>query len=140
MNPKLWGESAWKFLHYVTFAYPNNPSIIEKNNYKNFFLDLTNVLPCHVCKENYKEHLKKLPLTDNVLSNKFSLVIWLFNVHNEVNTSLGRKRFNFDTFISDYLGEKRGYSRSKIFVSFIILISLTLFLILILGYHSLGEK
>jgi hypothetical protein len=34
---KIWGESAWIFGHSITFGYPINPSIEQRNNYKNYF-------------------------------------------------------------------------------------------------------
>ena len=32
--PHIWGPSAWKLLHYITFAYPVNPTYDDKLNYK----------------------------------------------------------------------------------------------------------
>ena len=58
MNPKIWGKHAWIFLHSITLAYPNCPTDEEKNNTKNFFISLENILPCYECRRNYKKHLK----------------------------------------------------------------------------------
>ena len=38
MDPEIWGPSAWIFLHTITLNYPNNPTIYDKQNYKNFLL------------------------------------------------------------------------------------------------------
>ena len=33
MNPNIWGESAWLFLHTITLNYPENPTFLDKHNY-----------------------------------------------------------------------------------------------------------
>ena len=70
MDPEIWGPHAWIFLHSVTIAYPDNPSAQDKKNYKNFFYSLHNILPCQTCAHNYIGHLQKIPLTNNILSDK----------------------------------------------------------------------
>ena len=37
MDPEIWGPSTWIFLHTITLNYPNNPTIYDKQNYKNFY-------------------------------------------------------------------------------------------------------
>ena len=49
ITPNLWGPHGWKFIHYVTFGYPINPTNQDKENYKMFFLSLQNILPCSKC-------------------------------------------------------------------------------------------
>ena len=58
MNPKIWGPSAWLFLHTVTFNYPNNPTEEDKRNYLTFFNSLKHIIPCPLCKEHYIENWK----------------------------------------------------------------------------------
>ena len=62
---------------------------IHYKAYNTFFLNLGNVLPCDKCTKHYKEHLIKYPLSENLNSRK-ELVLWLINIHNEVNKSLGK--------------------------------------------------
>ena len=54
MEPEIWGPNAWLFLHTVTFNYPKNPTVIDRNNYYDFFNSLQNVLPCPKCQEHFK--------------------------------------------------------------------------------------
>jgi hypothetical protein len=84
-NPKIWGPSAWIFLHTITFNYPNYPTYQDKINYKTFFKNLKHILPCNTCKINYLKHYDNNPLTDIILSNKDHLIDWLINIHNDVN-------------------------------------------------------
>jgi len=88
---KIWGGPAWIFCHSITFGYPIEPTDEQKQNYKNFFLDLGNVLPCRYCRESYTKFISegKTKLTDNVLANRTSLTKWFYNIHNIVNNKLG---------------------------------------------------
>ena len=33
ITPDIWGPHGWKFLHYISFGYPENPTINIKNQY-----------------------------------------------------------------------------------------------------------
>lgn len=102
ISPELWGPSGWKFLHYITFTYPNNPTSEEKLIYKNFFKLAGKVLPCMSCRGNYENHQKKYPLDDSALESKINLVKWLINIHNEVNLLNNKKLYTFDDVIEEY--------------------------------------
>ena len=82
MEPEIWGPSTWLFLHTVTYNYPKEPTIIDRNNYHDFFTSLQNVLPCPTCQKHYMMHLSKYPIQ---LQSRKHLVEWLLNVHNAVN-------------------------------------------------------
>ena len=34
MEPKIWGEHAWIFLHTITLNYPEEPTFSDKYNYQ----------------------------------------------------------------------------------------------------------
>lgn len=88
--PRIWGPPMWQSLHSITFGYPINPSEVEKKNYKQFFENVGNVLPCKYCSLSYNEFLKSEPtlLTDEVFQNRDSLTKWLFIIHERVNNKL----------------------------------------------------
>ena len=90
MNQNIWGPHLWFSLHTISFNYPLNPTQEERNNFKNFFLNLQEVIPCSICKKNYIRHLKEHPI-DNFLNNKKSLVYWVIDMHNMVNGEIGKK-------------------------------------------------
>ena len=62
MEPEIWGSGAWTFLHTITLKYPENPSEDDKQNHKEFFNNLKNVIPCPNCMEHYKLNLQKFPI------------------------------------------------------------------------------
>lgn len=101
MNQNIWGPSMWFSLHTITFAYPLNPTSIEKANYKIFFENFKNVIPCSVCKKNYIRHLKEHPI-DNYLSCRKKLVYWLIDLHNLVNVETGKKIVDYSVVLNKY--------------------------------------
>lgn len=102
IKPNVWGPPGWKFLHYVTLGYPNNPTNVDKINIKNFFINVGKILPCLKCRHNFEQHLIKYPLNDDVLSSRINLVKWLFNIHNEVNIKTNKPIKQFSDFMDEY--------------------------------------
>ena len=101
MNQNIWGPHLWFSLHTMSFNYPLEPSNIDKINYKNFFINLQEVIPCSVCKKNYKRHLNEHPLKD-YLKNRKTLVYWVIDMHNMVNVEIGKKIYSYDKVIKKY--------------------------------------
>jgi hypothetical protein len=87
ITPEIWGPHGWKFIHYVTIGYPENPTHAQKEKYKAFLVLLKDVLPCSLCANHYGENLQKLPLTDEIMSSKEDLIKWGIDMHNIVNES-----------------------------------------------------
>ena len=90
-GPDTWGPHGWKFIHYITLGYPNNPTKSDKIKYKNFFLSLTTVIPCILCRINYEKHLTEYPINNDVLKNKETLITWGIKMHNLVNIENNKK-------------------------------------------------
>lgn len=95
MDPTIWGPHAWFFLHSVALMYPKQPNETEKIQYYNFFNNLGNILPCLICRENYKNHLIKHSLK-NSLNTRKDLHMWLINIHNEVNKIHKKKQYTYE--------------------------------------------
>ncbi len=93
-GPDIWGPHGWKFIHYITLGYPNNPTEEQKKNYYNFFMDLANVVPCSICGNHFKQHLEITPLDHNALKNKETLMAWAIEMHNHVNAKNGKKIYS----------------------------------------------
>ena len=93
-GPDIWGPHGWKFIHYITLGYPSKPTEEDKINYYNFFTDLGNVIPCPICADHYKQHLKITPLNDKALKNTESLMTWGIAMHNHVNARNGKKIYS----------------------------------------------
>jgi len=86
----IWGPIYWKFLHNVTTLYPDNPTQQDKYNFIDFLNSFRNLLPCKECREHFTYNLNILPLSDNILSSKYNLILWGINMHNVVRKMLGK--------------------------------------------------
>eukprot|EP01047_Picozoa_sp_COSAG01_P058519 COSAG01_NODE_6907_length_3444_cov_2.575187_1_plen_229_part_00 len=89
---KVWGPMLWTVLHIISFNYPVNPTEEQKKYYYNFVLGLQHVLPCGACRTNMPENLHKVPFTvEKSLRDRRAFSKWMYDFHNEVNRSLGKK-------------------------------------------------
>jgi hypothetical protein len=113
INPILWGPHLWKYLHYLTLAYPDNPKIETQLLYKEYFLNLYNFIPCEKCRINYQRHLLELPLTDDILQSRNKLIRWVFDLHNIVNKETGKKILPFSDFIKMYTADPKDIENNK---------------------------
>ena len=133
MLPEIWGTYAWNFIHLVTLDYPKDPTDTDKQNYYNFFNSIQYVLPCAKCRRNMTSHLKKYPLTNDVLSNRDALIKWLIDLHNVVNYYTGKPMLTYADAISQInklANPSKKTSTNYIFI--IIIFVLVVFIIYIL--------
>ena len=100
-NPEIWGPGGWLFLHTITLNYPTNPTFEDKENYKNFFISLKNVIPCKNCAKHYSENLNNFPIDDS-LNSKEDLVKWLIDNHNKVNVKNKKRKYSYNEVIEKY--------------------------------------
>jgi hypothetical protein len=91
MLTSVWGPSAWHLLHTMSFNYPVEPTQEQKHHYRNFVLNLKNVLPCKYCRMNLKTNLKELPLTMECMKNRDTFSRYIYNLHELINKKLKKK-------------------------------------------------
>ena len=106
IGPNVWGPHGWKFMHYVSLGYPQEPTENDKRNYKDFYTSLQNVLPCVTCPGTYQKNLSELPI-DNALQSRDSLVKWVIDIHNKVNKETNKRELGYDEAIQLYLTEEQ---------------------------------
>lgn len=129
INPKLWGKSYWDMSHYLTMAYPENPTEDDKNNIKQYFTLLQNILPCENCRKHYKQNLADHPLTDDILSSRYKLITWLVDLHNEVNKKTGSQEMTVEQTIRYYSGHQNDTSNTHQ-IAIILLLIIIIFVII----------
>lgn len=91
MMTSVWGPPMWHILHTISFNYPIKPTADDKKNYYNYFNNLINILPCKYCRDNLVNNLKKHKLTKKTMKNRDTLSLWVYELHEIVNTMLEKK-------------------------------------------------
>lgn len=82
LNPTVWGPQGWHFIHATAMTFPPNPTDADKQNYQAFFNSLEKILPCELCRENFKQKIAKMPPP---YTNGKEMFEWSVDIHNQVN-------------------------------------------------------
>lgn len=137
ITPNDWGPFGWKFLHFSTLGYPNNPTEQDKIKYKKFYESLGDVLPCILCANHYKENLK-IHTLDKALESRENLILWGINMHNEVNKKNWKKQYKYDEGVMEILKNLELEFNKPPIYSYIFII--VLIIILMIGVYLLLKK
>lgn len=115
MHPRIWGRDMWRSIHYIALGYPvHNPSVDIKQSYISFFSVLGSVLPCAKCAQHYNRHLTSYPLEPS-LTGRAELFRWTVDLHNGVNTSLGRKTWTYEQAYEVYADRRAPQNTDSIY-------------------------
>ena len=101
MNQNLWGPKYWFTLHTMSFEFPENPTKKDRKTYHSIFISLQDVLPCSICRKNYKKNLIEHPIENHLYSRK-AIVYWVIDIHNKVNMETGKRNYSYDEVIDMY--------------------------------------
>jgi hypothetical protein len=103
MLTTVWGPPLWHYLHTMSFNYPVKPTANDKKNYREFVLNLVNVLPCGKCRNNLKGNFRKLPLLKEYMKTRVTFSKYIFDLHELVNKMLKKKSgLTFETVRDRY--------------------------------------
>lgn len=133
-NRETWGPHMWYTIHFIALGYPNDASSIDKKNYKNFYINLPNIIPCDECAKHLVNNLNNFSI-DNYLESRDKLFEWTVILHNQVNKMLGKKEWNLDIAKKYYLNfniklEETNKCFNKSYIIIIILLTIILYLLL----------
>ena len=87
----VWGPVFWTSIHTVSFNYPIQPTQEDKIHYRNFIINLQNVLPCKHCRINLKNNFKTYPLKMSYMKNRETFSKYVYNLHELVNKMLKKQ-------------------------------------------------
>ena len=93
ISPQAWGPKLWKSLHYLAFAYPEQPSAEQQQAAASLLQALAQLLPCEKCRQHYAAYLSQFP--PNVES-RAAFARYVNELHNKVNARLGKESIAFD--------------------------------------------
>uniref|UniRef100_A0A6C0LJH2 thiol oxidase n=1 Tax=viral metagenome TaxID=1070528 RepID=A0A6C0LJH2_9ZZZZ len=91
MLTTIWGPSMWHYLHTMSFGYPVKPTKEQKRDYRQFVLNLQNVLPCKYCRINLKNNFKVHPIKMCHMASRDKFSRYIYRLHEIVNNMLGKK-------------------------------------------------
>ena len=83
IDPRLWGPSAWTFLHYVALGYPIKPTPGDADDFRSFLASLPFILPCQTCRLNLAAHMNTMPPDKALAQGRDALFDWTVDLHNE---------------------------------------------------------
>lgn len=98
MSPAVWGPIFWTTMHIVSLGYPSKPTDADKAGVIAFYNSLSTTIPCPICKTHYKVFLEKTPV-ESVVEDRNALIHWVFDLHNDVNAQLGKRRISFQEYV-----------------------------------------
>ncbi|KAL9581173.1 MAG: hypothetical protein Q9212_004056 [Teloschistes hypoglaucus] len=85
------GRSAWRLLHTTMSSYPLHPTASEQAALSSYMHLFARLYPCGECASHFQQILKKNPPQ---VSGRKAAEMWGCTVHNEVNKSLGKEKFD----------------------------------------------
>lgn len=135
IDPIIWGSIVWDYLEIIIMAYPNNPTDEDKTDMINLINAVHKMLPCHKCRYNFTHHLKKHPLNSSALASKYDMLMWLVNMHNEVNIMTGKPLMTYDDVINKIQNKQKSPINKQI-ITFVLLVLLFVILILFTKYRT----
>jgi hypothetical protein len=121
INPNVWGPKFWYTWHSVALGYPDNPTDLDKENYKNFYIYFSYVLPCEACSKDSYSRIKSVDW-NNVLTSRKNLIKWTYNYHNDINIKLDKKIFENKNFKDNMLSKKLTNNYLEYFIIIILIL------------------
>lgn len=97
MKSYEWGPFFWYCIHKLTYHYDNK----YVDNYIHFFHNLKYIIPCPICRKEYKKFMNKSPPNNNC-KNRDGIIKWNYDFHNFVNKYLKKPHFTMDQFNKIY--------------------------------------
>jgi len=96
-----WGPIMWELFH--TLAHKLKEENNTEDNVKliiNLSSYIISNLPCPACREHAEKHIKNIIITKII--NKEELILFYFNLHNNINQLLLKNKFYFEELINKY--------------------------------------
>ena len=96
METIYWGPAGWRFLHILTFLYPEIPDTSDKILMRDMMNLIPDILPCKYCRASFSKYMANLDITP-ALESRVLMIEWCYKMHNKVNKKL---RSQFSDFLS----------------------------------------
>lgn len=81
----IWGPTFWFTLHCISLNFPLNPSTEDRKHYRMFFESLQHVLPCGICRDNFKQNLEEIGYDPRIHFQSRAIFSYLvYKLHRQV--------------------------------------------------------
>lgn len=103
----------------------------DKLNMYNFLKYFASVIPCMMCRNDFKNYLEsKLQKKEesSAFKDKISLIHFLIDAHNYVNIKLGKRVYSYEEVNELYIGKFKPVKCALIIILLVILVSFLCFL------------
>ena len=107
LDKNKWGPNAWRYLHVVSFTYPDAPSKKERLNVYKFIVGFSQTIPCRQCRYHFIALIAPdLKSQENsiIFDNKDALSRTVVRWHNAVNKRLSKPLMKYEDAIALYTG------------------------------------
>jgi hypothetical protein len=131
LDPVLWGKCGWIFLNSIALTY----KIENKENYKQFILQLPYILPCKTCGENLKENIGTL---DDALKSKENFLLWLLKIRNSISKEYNRPEVTLESNINEIFSNINKSNNSS-YIMIVLSIIILVFLVILYKNIKLSE-
>ncbi len=90
LSSAAWGPAAWHLLHAVSFGYPVDPSLRDKERHRAMLMGLRDTLPCSTCRRHFRALLARYPPTNARMASRDAFSRYVYDLHEHVNASLDK--------------------------------------------------
>jgi hypothetical protein len=101
-EPKIFGPKLWFLLHNAAAQYPDNPTQGWKDVTKSMIIGIPLLVLCNKCKSHIMEWMAENSPLDEVVKNNSTLFRYFLDMHNAINTRLGKPTWSLDRAIEKY--------------------------------------
>jgi hypothetical protein len=100
LDIKVWGPSAWRWLHVVAWTYPLAPTHADRMHMLEFLRTFARSIPCAKCRTHFSRMMHRdlaSGANSSILESRRSLTAATVGWHNRVNRRLKKKELDYAT-------------------------------------------
>lgn len=94
-------SAIWKSLHNLSFKYSDKPSDKSQKLIFNLLTQVITKIPCVECRRHYQGYIKNYDM-DNICKTRVILILWLIELHNNINKRLNKEIFPYKKIFDMY--------------------------------------
>lgn len=126
LQTNVWGPPQWLLYHLLPLSYPIKPTPEDRVAYATKILADFKTLPCNLCRDNVPKNLTKLgigspselPTIEDLANSPYllspdTLAYFFFQLHNEINSMLGKPVIPLDKYWDTQAKYKLAYAKSS---------------------------